>query len=324
MLYDLNIPWSPSTTAASLDRTLSFAHHLGYTVVVLNHTLPPPIPSAIPQPIPLLPAAPGRPTVLRRVTVPISDPSTNHRLPQLAAAYDLVALRPTTEKAFLAACTSLSADNFALISLDLTAFFPFHFPPRTCMAAVSRGLRFEICYGQFLAARKDDGRARANFLGNVAGLLRATKGRGIVVSSEARDVLGLRGAADVVNLLAVWGLGTEKGKEALSVMPRGVVVNEGLRRSGFRGVVDVISGAGPVRTREDGEGEGGGRKDKGRKRKLQQEKEGVKQQQQQQQGQKRRSEEGEGPPGGGDAPVSKRQAKKMRMAAKQGKAAPDS
>ncbi|KAJ9130492.1 PHP domain-like protein, partial [Coniochaeta hoffmannii] len=212
MLYDLNIPWTPSTTPAALDRTLSFAHHLGYKVVAITHTLPPPIPSTIPNPLPVIVPSTSRPTILRRVTVPISDPSTNHRLPQLASTYDLVALRPTTERAFLAACTSLSAETFSLISLDLTSFFPFHFPPRACMAAVARGLRFEICYGQFLAAKKDDARARANFLGNVAGLLRATKGRGVVVSSEAGDVLGLRAPADVVNLLAVWGLGTERGR----------------------------------------------------------------------------------------------------------------
>ncbi|OIW25908.1 PHP domain-like protein [Coniochaeta ligniaria NRRL 30616] len=313
MLYDLNIPWSPTTSPQDLDRTLSFAHHLGYSVVALNHTLPPPIPASIPNPLPLLPPSPGRPTVLRRATIPISDPSTNHRLPQVAAAYDLVALRPTTERAFLAACTSLSSDNFALISLDLTAFYPFHFPPRTCMAAVSRGLRFEICYGQFLGAKKDDSRARSNFLSNVAGLIRATKGRGLVVSSEAGSALGLRGPADVVNLLAVWGLGTERGKAAMTENARGVVVNEGIRRRGFRGVVDVLGGAEGEEEREKTEVEGAGKKEKGKGKQKGQGKDKG-----QQQGQKRRSEEGE-VAGGVEAPVSKRQAKKMKLAAQKGK-----
>lgn len=314
MLYDLNLPWTPSTTPSDLDRTLSFASHLGYSVVALTHTLAPPIPSPIPNPLPLVPAVPGRPTVLRRVTVPISDPSTNHRLPQLASTYDLVALRPTTERAFLAACTSLSADHFSLISLDLTSFFPFHFPPRACMAAVARGLRFEICHGQFLGAGRDDARARANFLGNVAGLVRATKGRGIVVSSEAvGGALGLRAAADVVNLLAVWGMGTERGREAMSGNPRGVVVNEGIRRRGFRGVVDVIGAAGPDMGQVEGGQEGGKKKQKGENEKQGKGKE------KEQQGQKRRSEEGDDTGGSGGAPVSKRQAKKMRLAARQGK-----
>lgn len=317
MLYDLNIPWTPSTTPADLDRTLSFASHLGYSVVALSHTLPPPIPSPIPNPLPLIPPTTAdRPTVLRRVTVPMSDPSTNHRLPQLAASYDVVAVRPTTERAFLAACTSLSADHFSLISLDLAAFFPFHFPPRACMAAVARGLRFEICHGQFLGARRDDARARANFLANVAGLVRATKGRGVVVSSEAGGVLGLRAAPDVVNLLAVWGLGTERGMEALSGNPRGVVVNEGIRRRGFRGVVDVVGAVGPDRGQAERGEEGGGKK---KKQKGEKEKQGQGKEKEHQ-GQKRRSEEGDDDTeAGGGVPVSKRQAKKMRLAARNAK-----
>jgi len=43
-------------------------------------------------------------------------------------------------------------------------------------------------------------------------------------------------------LLKVWGLGTERGMEGLGVNPRGVVINEGIRRSSFRGVVDVVYG----------------------------------------------------------------------------------
>ncbi|KAK1984037.1 RNase P subunit p30-domain-containing protein, partial [Colletotrichum cereale] len=316
MLYDLNIPWSPTTAPADLSRTISFASSLGYTVLALNHTITPPIPSQITNPLPRfpLPAAAAasqpprspRPTVLHRATVLLSDPSQNYRLPALAAAYDLLAVRPTTEKAFQAACLSMAEPS--LISLDLTQHFPFHFRPKPLMAAVSRGVRFEVCYAQVLAA--PDARARAAFISNLASLVRATKGRGLVVSSEARSALGLRAPNDVVNLLAVWGLASEKGTEALGANPRGVVVNEGIKRSGFRGVVDVL--------------EVGGR-----------EEDAKKQQQQQQQG-KKDGKEGKGAKqggGGGEdrgngqkrktpdeagdgAPqtMSKRQAKKLRLA----------
>lgn len=63
-----------------------------------------------------------------------------------------------------------------------------------------------------------------------------------MLSSEARDVLGCRSPADVLNLLNVWGLSRDRGVEAMGVNPRGVVVNEGLKRSAFRGVIDVIDG----------------------------------------------------------------------------------
>jgi len=240
MLYDLNVPWSPTQSAADLERTVSFLSNLGYIVLALNHTLnSTSLPSQITNPIPTTPsfALPKNTTLLRRCTLTIHDPSLNHRLPVLASAYDILALRPTTEKAFQAACLTLN--EHSIISLDLTQRFPFHFLPKKCMAAVNRGIRFEICYGQ---ATLDDSGARRNFISNVMALVRCTKGRGFVVSSEARDVLGCRAPADVLNLLNVWGLSRDRGVEAMGVNPRGVVVNEGLKRSAFRGVIDVIDG----------------------------------------------------------------------------------
>lgn len=264
MLYDLSIAWTPSTTAAEIVDTLAMSAELGYDVVALDHVYTGPVPAAITNPIPqpLLPAAEGParrrlPRVLRRATVVVSDMTVNHRLAAVAAAYDVVAVRPTTEKAFQAACLNMTEP--ALISLDLTTYFPFFFKHRAAMAAVRRGVHFEVCYAQVLRAGDKAGsgsanRARALFIANLAGLIRATRGRGIVVSSGALmggrgggggggGALELRGPADVVNLLAVWGLPPDRGTEALSALPRSVVANEGLRRRGFRGIVDIVQTA---------------------------------------------------------------------------------
>lgn len=64
-----------------------------------------------------------------------------------------------------------------------------------------------------------------------------------MISSEAKSPLELRAPADVVNLFNVWGLGNEKGMEGVGTIPRSVVVNEGIKRTGFRGVVDVVKTA---------------------------------------------------------------------------------
>ncbi|KAL0474622.1 RNase P subunit p30 domain-containing protein [Neurospora intermedia] len=341
MLYDLNIAWSPTTSASELERMLKFAKNLGYDVVALNQTITgniPTQPHPISNPIPQLthphPSFPGGgsstsvtsiatartkttnlsttassavppssssplPTVLRRVTLTVTDPSTtNYRLVDFARSYDLLALRPTNDKAFSWACLS-TTEPPAIISLDLTQFLGFHIHHRTAMAAVHRGTRFEICYSQaFLSGNTVDAqRARSNFIGNVLGLLRATKGRGIIVSSEAKSALGLRGPADVVNLLAVWGLGPEKGTEALGTIPRAVVVNEGVKRRGFRGVVDIVQTApgGKVRSEEEEGGAEGDAKLSKKQRKLpQKQQQGQKQQQQQQQGQKQGGQQGQG------------------------------
>ncbi|KJZ77525.1 hypothetical protein HIM_03249 [Hirsutella minnesotensis 3608] len=209
--------------------------------------------------------------------------------PALAAVYDVLAIRPLTEKAFQSACLAL---DVPVISLDLAGHFQFHFRPKPCMAAVARGVRFEICYGQLLAA---DARGRANFIANVTSLVRATRGRGFVVSSEAKTALSLRAPADIVNLLSVWGLSTDKGLEAFRSTPRSIVVNEGIKRSGFRGVVDVVQVA--SRKDQDGAAEQGAKESPDRDAGVITKK------------QKRKN-------GADDAgqPAGKRQTKKMKMA----------
>lgn len=357
MLYDLNIVWTPQTTASDLERTLKFSQSLGYNVVALNHTFEAPIPAQVTNPIPQTgpvhtsfpqphqatissSSTPSNndsrsslPTTLRRATVLISDPSTNHRLPTLAAAYDLLAVRPTTDKAFAAACTSMS--EISLISLDLSVSHPFRFKPKPCMAAVHRGVLLEVCYSQLVA--NSDTRARGTFIANVLELVRATKGRGIVLSSEARAAaggVGLRAPADVVNLFACWGLGNEKGTEALGLNPRAVVVNEGLRRRGYRGVVDIVQAEGRIpvsQEKDDGDDGDMGREPKKKgvggthhKQKLKggQKPSGGQQQSGNGNGNEnvngKRKHDGASDHGGGDQtslPVlSKRQAKKAKLA----------
>ncbi|KAI0877208.1 RNase P subunit p30 [Hypoxylon argillaceum] len=361
MLYDLNIAWSPSTSAADLERTLRFSASLGYDVVALNHTIGAPVPPQITNPLPKFdPSSPSSsnppprlPTVLRRATLVLSEASQHHRLPQLASAYDILAVRPQSEESFSAACLSLN--DVSLISLDLTVRQPFTFRPKPCMFAVSRGVRFEVCYSQVLqgpapahvvgskGARNGgespagnggaggvvDARARAAFIGNVSSLIRATRGRGIVISSEARSVLGLRAPADVVNLLHVWGLSTDRANEGLGALPRGVVVNEGLKRSGFRGVVDIVGVA--DREQVDVEmGEAGDSNAKAASGNIQGKKgkNNKKQESNGSGGKKRKNDddtethtptsvnETEKPEGEGeDQPISKRQAKKKMKAA---------
>ncbi|KAH8679938.1 RNase P subunit p30-domain-containing protein [Tricladium varicosporioides] len=270
MLYDLNVPWTPTSSPAALERTIAFLSTLGYNIIALNHTLSyTQIPSKITNPIPDQSSlkVPERTTILRRCTLTLSDPSQNYRMSYLAAAYDIFALRPLNEDAFKAACLTLT--EHSIISLDLTTRFQFHFKPKTLMTAVNRGVRFEICYAQ---ATMGDSIARRNIISNIMGIIRATKGRGLVVSSEAGTAVACRGPADVLNLLGVWGLGRERGLEAMDVNARGLVVNEGIKRSGFRGMVDVVYGgekpAEIVTTKEKedmGKENGAGKKGKGKR-----------------------------------------------------------
>lgn len=167
----------------------------------------------------------------------LSEPATASRLAQLSHNHDILALRPVDEKSFQHACSTLDCD---LISLDLTQRLGFHFKFKTVSEAIKRGVRFEVCYSQGVVT--GDALARRNLIGNVAQLVRATRGRGIVISSEARAALACRAPWDVVNLAAVWGLAQERGYEAVTNEARSVVASARLKRTSYRGVVDVVYG----------------------------------------------------------------------------------
>lgn len=106
--------------------------------------------------------------------------------------------------------------------------------------AVSRGIKIELCYGQ--AIMSTDSTAKRNVISNATQLIRVTRGRGLIISSEAKSVLGLRAPSDVMNLASVWGLGLERGKDAITKEARSVVEFARLKRQSYKGIVDIVYG----------------------------------------------------------------------------------
>lgn len=174
--------------------------------------------------------------ILRRCTVVLEDPSQNHRLATVASHYDILALRPDNERSLLQACQSLECD---IISLDLSTRLPYYFKMKTLSLALQRGIKFEICYAAGVTSA-EGGLARRNLISNATQLIRATRSRGIIISSEARMALACRGPLDVINLAAVWGLGQERGIEAVGSEARSVVMQAQMKKTSFKGVIDVI------------------------------------------------------------------------------------
>ena len=244
MFFDLDLPYPANAHPAEISRTLALASELGYNCVALSRDLSGKVPTnlsghAIPLPLPLSISVPKAITLLNRITFTISDPSQNHRLASLQSACNILALRPTNERSFALCCQSLECD---LISLDLSIRLPFILKFSTMAAATKRGVRFEICYSTGLM-NNAGADSRRNLISGAAALIRATRGRGIIVSSEAKTALGLRGPWDVINLVALWGLNQERGKEAVCEEARKVVQLARLKRESFRGVVEVVSQA---------------------------------------------------------------------------------
>ncbi|KAF7595810.1 hypothetical protein BBP40_004622 [Aspergillus hancockii] len=256
MFYDLNVPYR--TDDPEISSTLSFLAELGYTTIALSQALSGKLP---PNPTPpLIPTnAPKNLTLLTRVNLTLSDPTQNQRLTTLAQAYDLVAVRPANEKALMNACTNLECD---VISLDLSVRLPFHFKFKMLSAAIQRGIRLEICYGPGVTGSGTD--ARRNLIGNAMSLIRATRGRGIIISSEARKALGIRAPWDVINLACVWGLSQERGKEAICEEARKVTALAKLKRTSWRGIIDVVDGGEKPKPKANKPGSGQKGKQKGK------------------------------------------------------------
>lgn len=230
--HDLHVAYTSND--AEIQTTLDFLAELDYTVVAFAVNIASKLPSQLPSIRLERFRIPPQLTVLKRLTLTISDNAQNHRINTLTSTYDLVALRPTNDKAFQLCCSSLECD---IIALDFAQRIPFPIKFKTVASALQRGVRFEICYSLGITGGND---ARRNLISGAASLIRATRGRGIILSSEARGALGLRGPWDVINLAQVWGLSQERGKEAICEEAARLVRLAGIKRSSFRGVVDII------------------------------------------------------------------------------------
>ncbi|KAJ1533857.1 hypothetical protein HK096_004672, partial [Nowakowskiella sp. JEL0078] len=77
-----------------------------------------------------------------RITVLLEDSdNSNFSLDAAQKNYDIIALRPTSEKTFQAACSRADVD---IISLDFSTRLPFYLRHQTLGLAIQRGVFFEI------------------------------------------------------------------------------------------------------------------------------------------------------------------------------------
>ncbi|KAK9480323.1 RNase P subunit p30-domain-containing protein [Lipomyces japonicus] len=251
MFFDLCVEWPQGVSSSDaplligkatgpvpdLYKTVALLDNMGYGTIVYNYNHTGKITPSFSSPIIKDIFSPSLPKTqfLSRITFTLDDTSKAQFLPGLTAKFDIVAVRPTTEKLLLAACTSLELD---LISLDLSQRLPFHLRHRTVGAAVARGLKFEICYSSSTRSSSDLN-SRRNLIANAAALFRATRGKGIVISSGALSALECRAPYDISNLATLWGFSMEKGKEAVQDGAKSVVVRARARRRSWKGVVEV-------------------------------------------------------------------------------------
>ncbi|XP_056285063.1 ribonuclease P protein subunit p30 [Pseudoliparis swirei] len=200
---DLNVSFSAEKSR--MKSLIEAAAHLGFSTVAINYVFEPTAKKKleIPKPTPVqelmgpLPVVQGRSRpirVLNRLTVVMSDAS--HFRPNATEyrGFDLLAVQPTTEKLFHAACLLYDVD---IICISVTEKLPFFFKRAPVNGAIDRGVVFEVSYS---AAIRDSTRRRYT-IANAVSLMESCKGKNVILSSAAEKPLELRGPYDITNLL---------------------------------------------------------------------------------------------------------------------------
>ncbi|AMD19231.1 HBR330Cp [Eremothecium sinecaudum] len=251
MLVDLNIPWPQSSydvkpTVADIDqlkRTLVTLHTLGYSHVALNFTLAPTV--KLPQsknqrnPIDLsLLEDVCAATTLKlytRITIVLEGSSNRSVLSSVADVFDVVAVMPTSPNGLAVATASLDMD---LLSFEYSKRLPAILKHKAICSCVKRGVKIEIVYSNALR----DKHARKQFIINCKNVIRASRSRGLVISSGAQSPVECRNLLGVSSLVNFIGLKQDKCSKAMTELAALVLLKGRLRGCSHRETVVVGSG----------------------------------------------------------------------------------
>ncbi|XP_023265022.1 ribonuclease P protein subunit p30 isoform X4 [Seriola lalandi dorsalis] len=233
VFMDLNLSYTADRNA--LQSMVDTAAHLGFSTVAINYLFEPtakkkqeiPTPTPINELIDQLPIVQGRSRpirVLNRLTVVMSDSSHFRPTAPEYRSFDLLAVQPTTEKLFHAACMLYDVD---IICISVTEKLPFFFKRAPVNGAVDRGLVFEVSY----SAAIRDSTMRRYTIANAVSLMDSCKGKSVILSSAAEKALELRGPYDVTNLGLLFGLSDGDAKEAVTSTCRSVLLHAETRKT---------------------------------------------------------------------------------------------
>ena len=152
--------------------------------------------------------------------------------------YDLVAVLPTSDEAFIVACAREDVD---VISIDASSRLPFRPKPQHVGPAIARGVFFELRYSGALQSDT----CRQYFITNATLFIRACRSRGLILSSGSKERYQIRGAHDMANLMCLCGVkGMEKALQFVSSNAQHVVERASLRRllKGAKSVDEEVGG----------------------------------------------------------------------------------
>ncbi|KAL0079827.1 RNase P subunit p30-domain-containing protein [Phycomyces blakesleeanus] len=213
MFYDFNIPHPSSLERADLERLeriLARVSSFQKATIALNQT----ITNNLKITEPLKPISPEKfknVQQLTRVTLIIEDSKTNYQLSSSNSCnslIDILAVKPTHVDICKHACQSYEVD---LISIDLSQrkVLPGYV---SAQVAITRGIFFEICYTQ----GNRDVKKRSTFYSNAKRLVETTRGKNLIISSEALRALEIKRPSDLRVLGLLIGMTEDQIEAAVS------------------------------------------------------------------------------------------------------------
>ncbi|KAF1373447.1 hypothetical protein PFLUV_G00238950 [Perca fluviatilis] len=249
VFMDLNVNYTADKSR--LQSLVETAAHLGFSTVAINYVFEPTAKKKqeIPSPTPIselmdpLPVVQGRSRpirVLNRLTIVMSDASHFRPTAVEYRRFDLLAVQPTTEKLFHAACMIYDVD---IICISVTEKLPFFFKRAPVNGAIERGLVFEVSY----SAAIRDSTMRRYTIANAVCLMETCKGKSVILSSAAEkvgeDICSIlwssEGPYDITNLGLLFGLSEGEAKEAVSSTCRSVLLHAETRKTAS-GIIHTV------------------------------------------------------------------------------------
>jgi len=150
--------------------------------------------------------------VKSRITIHVSDVAQQHAISpsnNTVMSYDLVAIIPANDKVMHAAAQNEAID---IIYLDCSQKLPFFVKPTLMQLVLENGKAIEVGYNALFS----DSAARRNFISNLQTLLHVSRGKGIILSSQAASLVDMRAPHDVINLGLLCGMSKEAAKTSIS------------------------------------------------------------------------------------------------------------
>jgi len=173
--------------------------------------------------------------VTRRLTIVAEKVTQIQRMSAanpVLRSYDLVSVVPMSQKVFKYCC--VNAQSLDIIAIHSEQRLPFVFSKVEVDAAIARGIHFEVRYGDAIR----DVTMRRYFISNLMALVRATRGRHIILSSGAGSASMIRSPFDALNLGVLCGMTFKQAKCAVTENCERALKHAAARRD-IKGFVEV-------------------------------------------------------------------------------------